>query len=111
MLLIKNTAKKIQLNYDLSFNWAFAFEKLQYRPTPYRFLHRISNRLQICNLHFHAMAVSGYSPAIITAIMPLKKTPSNVPAPPMLATGAPTLEILGRFTKSAPINVPSTPAV
>ena len=39
-----------------------------------------------------------YSPANRTAIMPLKNTPSNVPAPPMLATGAPSL---GIFSGSA----------
>jgi hypothetical protein len=41
--------------------------------------------------------------------MPLKKTPSNVPSPPILATGAPSFGILGRLSKSAPINAPSTP--
>ena len=42
--------------------------------------------------------------------MPLKNTPSNVPAPPMLATGAPSLDIFLRFNKSAPKSVPSVPA-
>src|ERR1035438_3676410 len=41
--------------------------------------------------------------------MPLKKTPSNVPAPSILAMGAPSFGILGRLSKSAPINAPSTP--
>jgi hypothetical protein len=34
-----------------------------------------------------------YSAAVKTAIIPLKKTPSNIPAPPMLATGTSRLEI------------------
>jgi len=45
----------------------------------------------------------------MTEIIPLKKTPSNVPAPPILAIGAPSFGILGRLNKSAPINVPRTP--
>ena len=42
--------------------------------------------------------------------MPLRNTLSKVPAPPMLATGAPSLGITFRFAKSAPISVPRTPA-
>ena len=42
--------------------------------------------------------------------MPLKKTPSKVPAPPILATGAPILEIFHRFSRSAPMSVPRVPA-
>jgi len=42
--------------------------------------------------------------------MPLKNTPSKVPAPPMLATGAPSLGIFRRFNRSAPMSVPSVPA-
>jgi hypothetical protein len=33
--------------------------------------------------------------------MPLRKTPSKVPAPPMLATGAPSFGITWRFVRSA----------
>jgi hypothetical protein len=44
-----------------------------------------------------------------TAIRPLKKTPSKVPAPPMLTIGAPRSRILFRFIRSAPISVPRVP--
>jgi hypothetical protein len=37
--------------------------------------------------------------------------PSNVPAPPIEATGAPRLRTLSRLVKSAPISVPSVPIV
>lgn len=42
--------------------------------------------------------------------MPARKIPSNVPAPPMLATGAPSLGMPLKFVRSAPIRVPSVPA-
>jgi len=42
----------------------------------------------------------------ITAIIPVRKTPSNVPAPPMLAIGAPSSPIPRRVVRSAPIRVP-----
>jgi hypothetical protein len=45
-----------------------------------------------------------------TAMMAVTKMPSNVPAPPIEATGAPRSEILSRLVKSAPISVPSDPA-
>ena len=51
-----------------------------------------------------------YTPARRTATMPLRKMPSKVPAPPMLAMGAPSFLIALRFDKSAPISVPRTPA-
>ncbi len=41
--------------------------------------------------------------------IPVRKIPSNVPAPPMLAIGAPNSGILWRFIKSAPIRAPSVP--
>ena len=44
-----------------------------------------------------------------TAINPERKTPSNVPAPPMLATGAPRSLISFRFIISAPKSVPRVP--
>lgn len=47
----------------------------------------------------------------ITAMIPVRKTPSKVPAPPMLATGAPRSLIFPRFRMSAPISVPSVPLV
>ncbi len=47
--------------------------------------------------------------AISTAMSPDRNTPSNVPAPPMEATGAPSLRIRGKFSRSAPTSVPSTP--
>jgi len=40
--------------------------------------------------------------------MPLRKTPSKVPAPPMLAIGAPSFGITLRFDKSAPM-IPNLP--
>jgi hypothetical protein len=39
--------------------------------------------------------------AIKTARIPVRKIPSNVPAPPMEATGAPSPVILPRFKRSA----------
>jgi len=44
-------------------------------------------------------------------MMPLRKTPSNVPAPPMLAIGAPRLGMSLRLVKSAPMRVPKVPAI
>jgi hypothetical protein len=44
-----------------------------------------------------------------TAMIPERKTPSKVPAPPIEAIGAPTCLITPRFVKSAPMRVPSTP--
>src|SRR5574337_1389038 len=46
-----------------------------------------------------------------TARIPVKKIPSNVPAPPMDAIGAPSPWILSRFNRSAPIKVPRLPAI
>ena len=46
-----------------------------------------------------------------TARMPVRKIPSNVPAPPMDATGAPSPRILSRLVRSAPISVPMLPAM
>lgn len=43
------------------------------------------------------------------AMIPDKNIPSNVPAPPMLAIGAPRSAILPRLRRSAPIRVPSVP--
>lgn len=37
------------------------------------------------------------------------KMPSKVPAPPILATGAPRRGMTRRLARSAPIKVPSTP--
>jgi hypothetical protein len=48
-------------------------------------------------------------PASSTARMPVRKMPSNVPAPPIEATGAPSPAILSRFRRSAPISVPIEP--
>ena len=50
-----------------------------------------------------------YRAAIRTAIMPLRNTPSKVPAPPMLANGAPSLGMARKFARSAPMSVPRTP--
>src|SRR6266851_4275060 len=49
------------------------------------------------------------TPASRTARMPVRKMPSNVPAPPIEATGAPRPVILSRFMRSAPISVPIEP--
>src|SRR5436189_82165 len=43
------------------------------------------------------------------AMMPVRNTPSNVPAPPIETTGAPSSPILGRFNRSAPIRAPMEP--
>ena len=67
---------------------------------------RILNFLHIRDSH----QLFFYRPVRSTAIMPLKNTPSNVPAPPMLATGAPSFGIFRRFSRSAPKSVPSVPA-
>ena len=45
-----------------------------------------------------------------TAIIPERKIPSKVPAPPILTIGASSRLIFDRFNKSAPINVPRVPA-
>src|ERR1700722_7258963 len=50
-------------------------------------------------------------PASSTARMPVRKMPSNVPAPPIEATGAPRSPILLRLRRSAPINVPIDPPI
>ena len=42
-------------------------------------------------------------------LLPVKKMPSNVPAPPMEATGAPRSPMIPRFMRSAPISVPMDP--
>ena len=44
-----------------------------------------------------------------TATMPVRKTPSKVPAPPIEATGAPSPRIRSRLSRSAPIKVPMQP--
>ena len=43
-------------------------------------------------------------------VRPVKKIPSNVPAPPMEAIGAPSPRIFPKFKRSAPIKVPKLPA-
>ena len=50
-------------------------------------------------------------PASRTARIPVRKIPSNVPAPPIEATGAPRLPILSRLRRSAPISVPIEPPI
>src|SRR6266496_2437340 len=44
-----------------------------------------------------------------TAMMPVMKTPSKVPAPPIDTTGAPSRCTFGRLAKSAPASVPRVP--
>ena len=39
--------------------------------------------------------------------MPVRKMPSNVPAPPMEAMGVPSSAIFLRLSKSAPMKVPA----
>jgi 2-oxo-hept-3-ene-1,7-dioate hydratase len=46
-----------------------------------------------------------------TARMPIRKMPSNVPAPPIDATGAPSPCTLARLSRSAPISVPRLPPI
>jgi len=46
-----------------------------------------------------------------TAITPARKTPSKVPAPPILTTGAPIFVIPLRLSRSAPTRVPRVPPV
>src|ERR1700732_3900227 len=50
-------------------------------------------------------------PASRTARIPVRKMPSNVPAPPIEATGAPSPPILSRLSRSAPISVPIEPPI
>jgi len=50
-------------------------------------------------------------PARRTATIPVMKIPSNFPAPPMDATGAPRPRIFPKFKRSAPIRVPKLPAM
>src|SRR5882724_341869 len=50
-------------------------------------------------------------PASRTARIPVRKMPSNVPAPPIEATGAPRPPILSRLRRSAPISVPIEPPI
>jgi hypothetical protein len=45
-----------------------------------------------------------------TAMMPVRKMPSKVPAPPIEATGAPRPRTASRLRRSAPISVPRLPA-
>lgn len=45
----------------------------------------------------------------MTAISPLRKIPSKIPAPPILTTGAPNRGILPKFNRSAPISAPRVP--
>src|SRR5437763_402609 len=42
--------------------------------------------------------------------MPVRNTPSNVPAPPIATTGALIAVMRGRLRRSAPISAPSEPA-
>jgi len=44
-----------------------------------------------------------------TAMMPVRKMPSNVPAPPIEATGAPSPRTTSRLSRSAPTSVPRLP--
>ena len=46
-----------------------------------------------------------------TAMIPLRNTPSKVPAPPIDATPAPRFRSLCRLSRSAPIRVPSVPDI
>ena len=46
-----------------------------------------------------------------TATIPIRKMPSNVPAPPIEATGAPSPRMALRLSKSAPISVPRLPPI
>jgi len=48
-------------------------------------------------------------PASSTAMMPVRKMPSKVPAPPIDATGAPSPRTASRLRRSAPISVPRLP--
>jgi hypothetical protein len=48
-------------------------------------------------------------PASSTAMMPVRKMPSKVPAPPIEATGAPSPRTASRLRRSAPISVPRLP--
>src|SRR6185436_10497361 len=50
-------------------------------------------------------------PASSIARMPVRNMPSNVPAPPMEAIGAPRLPILSRLRISAPSSVPMDPPI
>lgn len=54
--------------------------------------------------HFQVKTV-----ASSTAINPVRKIPSKVPARPMEATGAPSLEFFFKFRRSAPNKVPHVP--
>ncbi len=49
--------------------------------------------------------------AISTAKMPITKIPSNVPAPPIEAIGAPKPCNLSRLSRSAPMSVPRLPLI
>jgi hypothetical protein len=44
-----------------------------------------------------------------TAMIPVRNTPSKVPAPPILAIDSPILPISRGFVKSAPISAPKDP--
>ena len=57
-----------------------------------------------------SLSLAAVSPhARSAAITPERNIPSNVPAPPMLAIGAPSSAIRPRLRRSAPIRVPSVP--
>jgi len=61
-----------------------------------------------CDSPLASLREGGYDKS--TARIPVRKMPSKVPAPPMDATGAFSLLILCRLSRSAPIRVPNVPA-
>ena len=52
-----------------------------------------------------------YELASSTARMAVRNMPSKVPAPPIVASGAPRSRTLSKLVRSAPINVPRLPAI
>ena len=84
-------------------------------------IQRASSNAPVSALNCHFLAPFAYDagrsrdgearPASSTAKMPVRNMPSNVPAPPMEAIGAPRLPILSRLRISAPISVPMDPPI
>jgi hypothetical protein len=54
-------------------------------------------------------ANAGASQASSTAMIPVRKMPSNVPAPPIDTTGVRSVARFLRLSRSAPINTPNVP--
>jgi hypothetical protein len=67
--------------------------------------------LYFITLYYKVTGPAQMSEAMMTATIPVTKIPSNFPAPPMLATWVPPSATFPRLERSAPMRVPSVPAM